>query len=420
MARTTDGSATGFTRRSFLHTVGTAAATVAAAQHAASSLAQGTGPNERLGVGLIGCGGRMQAHIDVLLALQAEGHALEIAAVQDVYQPRLDAAVQRTGGKAYRDHRELLADPSVDVVAIASPDRHHTPQAIDAVLAGKDVFSEKPLSHWSQFEAVKRLAHLVKERKAVLQVGTQYVADGVYRQARDLVQAGAIGKPIHIQVGYFRQGDWGERGMPILDPNATPGPDLDWDAFLGDAPRRHFDVSRFFRWRMYLDYAGGPPTDLYPHMLTPVAIAAGLDFPTRVSASGGKLFYNHEREVPDTVNILADYAQGVTLALLGTQVNATSIPTCIRGSEATLTFGGAGIQISPADGGGVAREVAREQGGDTKELWANFLECVRTRETPWSDVQTQYRVQTTVNMGMLSLMQGKMAHFDTEREAIRL
>jgi predicted dehydrogenase len=362
----------------------------------------------------------MGAHIDALLALKTEGHPVDIVAVADIYKPRVDAAVQRTGGKPYRDHRELLADPAVHVVGIASPDRHHAPQAIDAVLAGKDVYSEKPLTHWTQFEVVKKLAHLVEERKAVLQVGTQFVADSIYRQARQLIEEGAIGKPIHIQLGYFRQGDWGERGMPILDPNAKPGPDLDWEAFLGDAPHREFDVSRFFRWRMYLDYAGGPPTDLYPHMLTPLAIAAGLGFPTRVSAAGGKLYYNHEREVPDTVNILADYPQGVTLAVLGTQVNARGIETCVRGSEATLSFGGPGIQISPAGGGEVSREVAREQGGDTKEMWANLLECVRTRAKPWSDVRTQYGVQTTMNMAMLSLLEGKMAHFDAETEEIRL
>jgi predicted dehydrogenase len=410
--------AKGVSRRGFLRAVGSAAAATAVGF---SSAARGqVGANERIGVGLIGCGGRMQAHIDVLLGLKAEGRPVEIVAVQDVYKPRLDTAVERTGGKPHRDHKELLADPAVDVVGIASPDRHHGPQAIDAVLAGKDVYSEKPLTHWTQFDVVKRLTHLAEERGAVVQVGTQRLADSIWRQARQLVDEGAIGKPIHAQLGYFRQGDWGERGMPILDPNATPGPDLDWDAFLGDAPKRDFDVSRFFRWRMYLDYAGGPPTDLYPHVVAPIAAAVGLGFPTRVSAAGGKLFYNSEREVPDTVNILADYPQGLSVAVLGTQVNARDIETCIRGSEATMCFAGAGIQLYPAGGGDMIREVAREQGGDTCELWLNLLECVRTREKPWSDVRTQYYVQTAMNMGMLSLLQGKTAHFDAEREEIRL
>ncbi|MBD3177016.1 MAG: hypothetical protein GF320_17720 [Armatimonadia bacterium] len=372
-----------------------------------------------LGVGFIGCGGRMNAHIGCVRQLMDEGLPLRMAAVCDVYRPRLNAAAETTGGKPYDDHAELLADPDVDLVAIASPDRHHCLQAIDAVRAGKDVFSEKPLSHWEQFDRVKELTKLVRETEAVLQVGTQRVADSIWRQARELIADGVIGKPLHAQVGYFRQGDWGERGMPIPDPNAKPGPDLDWEAFIGDAPMREFDVSRFFRWRMYLDYAGGPPTDLYPHVYTPLAIALDLGMPMRVSGMGGKLFYNHEREVPDTVNILADYREGVTVALLGTQVNARPVETCIRGSEATMVFAGPGIQVFPANGDATpTMEVAREAGGDTIDLWRDFIDCVATREKPWSDVWTQYGVQTVVNMGMLSMFSGKTLHFDPDGERI--
>ena len=400
-------------RRAFL---GSAAAVAAAGL---GMVRHARGAQATLGVGFIGCGGRMWSHIACVKQLIDEGAPLRSAAVCDVYRPRLDAAAEATGGTPYMDYRELLADPAVDIVAIASPDRHHCLQALDAVEAGKDVFSEKPLAHWQQFEQLKALAHRVQETRAVLQVGTQMVADSTCRQARDLIREGAIGKPLHAQVGYFRQGDWGERGMPIPDPDAQPGPDLDWDAFIGDAPQRPFDISRFFQWRMYLDYAGGPPTDLYPHVYTPLAIALDLSMPMRVSGLGGKLFYNHAREVPDTVNILADYPEGVTVALLGTQANARPVETCIRGSEATLVFGGPGIQIFPADGNATpSLEVAREAGGDTIDLWRDFLRCVETRERPWSDVWTQYGVQTVVNMGMLSMRGGRMLHFDPDAERI--
>jgi len=410
------------TRRDFIRRVGTAAAGVAAGlQTARPARAQAAGANERLGVGLIGCGGRMGAHTDVLLGLKNEGRPLDIVAVCDIYTPRIEAAVQRTGGKAYRDHRELLADPNVDLVCIATPDRHHGPQAIDAVLAGKDAYVEKPLVHWQQFDVIKQLCHLVEKQGRIVQAGTQRAAHSIWRQARALIEQGAIGKPVHAQCGYFRQGDWGERGMPILDPNAKPGPDLNWEAFLGDAPQRPFDVSRFFRWRMYLDYAGGPPTDLYPHFLTPMAIALGTGFPTRCCGAGGKLFYDHEREVPDTVNILCDYPEGLTVAMLGTQVNAREAETCIRGSDATIVFEGPGLRIYPADGNlQPKQEVAAEAPGDCRELWINFLDCVQSREQPWSNVRLQYTVQTALNMGMLSLLEGKMAHFDAEKERIRL
>src|SRR4030042_2048613 len=108
--------------------------------------------------------------------------------------------------------------------------------------------------------------------------------------------------------------------MPIDDANARPGPGLNWDAFLGDMPNRPFDVSRFFRWRMYEDYAGGPSTDLFPHSLTPVVSILGVGMPSMVVATGGKFRYE-EREITATYNTLIDYPQKITVAVLGTQAN---------------------------------------------------------------------------------------------------
>ena len=108
--------------------------------------------------------------------------------------------------------------------------------------------------------------------------------------------------------------------MRIDDPNARPGPDLNWEGFLGSAPKRPYDVSRYFRWRMYEDYAGGPSTDLFPHSLTPVLFMLGVGMPSTAVATGGKLRYQ-EREIPDTYNMLIDYPENITVAVLGTQAN---------------------------------------------------------------------------------------------------
>ena len=114
-------------------------------------------PNERLGVGFIGVGGRSRAHQEIVLKLKQQGIAQPVA-VCDVYRPRLDAAAQFCGGvKKYDEHEALLADKNVDIVCIASPDRLHAPQTIDALKAGKDVYCEKPLTHWSQFDLAKQV-----------------------------------------------------------------------------------------------------------------------------------------------------------------------------------------------------------------------------------------------------------------------
>ena len=244
-------------RRSFLR----ATAAVSAAAAAASQL-RAAGANDRLGIGVIGCGGRGGSHMYAYAQLAQRGVNVRIAAVCDVYKPRLARAADAHKAAAYMRHEDLLADSGVDVVSIATPDHVHGAQTIDAVRAKKDVYCEKPFTHWRQFEVTKRAIAEVKKSGRVFQLGTQGMSDRAWHQAAALIKEGAIGKPIHAECGYFRVGDWGERGMPIDDPNARPGPDLNWEAFLGDSPKRPFDVSRFFRWRMYEDYAGGPVTDL--------------------------------------------------------------------------------------------------------------------------------------------------------------
>jgi predicted dehydrogenase len=418
---------TGITRRQFIHGAASVAAVTAAGISPRRAVA---GANERLGIGFIGCGGRSGAHFQAVHWLKTEGkEPIEIVAACDVYRPRMEQRAKAYGAaKSYMDHRELLADPNVDVVCIATPDHHHGYQAIDAVKAGKDVYCEKPVTHWRQFELTKKLAAEVKKSGRVFQLGTQGMYDGAWAQMKKLVADGLIGAPVHAECGYFRVGDWGERGMPIDDANAKPGPDLNWEAFLGDMPKRPFDVSRFFRWRMYEDYAGGPSTDLFPHSLTPVVSILGVGMPSAVVATGGKFRYE-EREIPDTYNTLIDYPQKITVAVLGTQANdyqgagsrgaGGRIPV-IRGWEGTLTIEGNEIVFVPAEGSTKkAQRFAIEHGEDFVGYWKKFLDCCRAgKPETLSTMDLAYHVQTALQMGMLALRAGKTARFDAENEKI--
>lgn len=295
--------------------------------------AQAPGPNSRLGVGIIGCGGRSGAHQGMLQALKKEGMPIEFVAVCDVYRPHAERAQKRLGaGQLFMDHRELLARKDIDLVCIATPDHHHGYQAIDALQAGKHVYCEKPVTHWRQFDLTRKLADVAAASPCTFQLGTQAMSDGAWHQMKKLVKEGLIGKPLFGETGFFRIGDWGERGMHIDDPNAKPGPDLNWEAFLGDAPKRDFSVDRFFRWRLFEDYAGGPVTDLFPHCLTQVVDILGVGFPDTVVATAGIDRYTYElRDVPDTINLLAQYPEKVTISVLGTQAN-DFYPTPQRGA----------------------------------------------------------------------------------------
>jgi predicted dehydrogenase len=419
MAKTHDDKSQNLGRRDFLKGAGAVAARAAAWSPAVTLAAENAaGANQRLGVGFIGTGGRAGAHINIVNQLKEQGRA-EPVAVCDVYGPRVRAAAERTGAKVYRNYRELLDDPKVDVVCIATPDRHHAPQAIDAVRAGKDVYVEKPLTHWLQFPLAKQLAEEAEKHKRIVQVGTQYMADEAYAKAHDLIQQGVIGKVVHIQAGYFRRGDWGER-MHVPDPNAKPGPDLDWEQFLGEAPKVPFTVSRFFQWRLYWDYSGGPATDLLVHTFTPLFRLLDVDFPERTLGAGGMFQYNDLREVPDTFNMIIDYPGGPSVVLMDTLSNATGCNTLVRGTEGTLTFQGTQIVITRHDAKEPSHVIPCPGHGDTARLWANFIDCVDSRQRPLSPVDIGAKVQAPLNMAILSYRENKVARFDHEKMEIVL
>lgn len=411
-------------RRTFLKTTaGTAAFTAFQAVSASRIL----GANDRLNVGVIGTGGRGNSHLRAVDSVKNESN-VQLVAVCDTYKPRLmNAKEQFNLEHAFMDHRELLALPDLDVVTIATPDHVHGYQAIDAIKAKKDVYCEKPVTHWRQFELTKQLAQTVAESDQVFQLGTQGMSDGAWWLMKKLVNDGWIGQPIHAECGYFRVGDWGERGMPIDDPNAKAGPELDWDAFLADSPKVPFDVSRYFRWRMYEDYAGGPVTDLYPHTITPVLSILGVKFPREVVATGGKFRYQ-EREIPDTFNMMIDYPENITVCVMGTQGNdypgtegrgsGSRVPV-VRGWDGTLTVKGNDVVFVPTSTGKEANKTEKsfsiDQAEDFNRFWTSFFTCCRKRDkNTLSPMDLAFYVQTALQMGMHAFRLGKAARFNPQ------
>ena len=403
------------TRRDFLKAGTLAAAAAYTASQWTILPAKAQGANDRIGVGFIGTGGRCGGHMGIINQFKQQGIA-EPVAVCDVYRPRLQAASEATGGtKMYMAHEELLQNPAVDLVCIASPDAHHAPQAIDALNAGKDVFCEKPLTHWNQFALAKKIREASDKTGKLVQVGTQYMADENYAKVRQMIKDGIIGKPVHVSCGYFRRGDWGER-MHIPDANAKPGPDLDWNRFLGDSPKVDFSVERFFQWRLWWDYAGGPSTDLLVHTFTPAFCILDLEYPERVFGGGGT--FQYDREVPDQCNIIADYKDGPSVVMLNSLSHHTGIDTLIRGTEGVILWkhieqaNSPGIRIVPNDG----QEIVLPWNGmgDTVRLWTNLLDCVKTRKQPFCSIDLALKVQAPLSMGVISHRESKVVKFDSQ------
>ncbi len=401
---------------------------VAGAGLAARAMAQSGAAQKKLRVGLIGAGGRGSYLGKTIKQFSEQGDPVELVSVCDIYQPRLERAEVALKAKGYARTADMLKDPSLDAVVIATPDRQHVFNMMEAIRAGKDVYCEKPVTHWAQFDKLKELVHENRKLKRVIQIGTQYVSDTVWERAGEQIRQGAIGKVVHAQSCYFRRGDQGEAGMPIDDPNAKPGVGVDWETFQADAPRHEFTVSRLFQWRLYMDYSGGPLTDTYPHMLTPLVKMLGAGFPKKVVATGGRYFYGGLRDVPDTFDLLIQYPQGLDIAFLGSFVNYVGIDTLVRGSEGVARKSDLAITIEPLKGVGRPKQelpTDTETRGEGHSNLAvahmkDFLNCVHTRGVPRGDLELAYRVQTPLIMAMQSHLQNKVALFDEDSETIRL
>jgi predicted dehydrogenase len=289
-------------RRDFLQAVaGVAAAAPTVLRAQAAAPTQRVAANDRIGVAVFGLGIRGQQ--DVRSALRAPG--VELVAAADVYDGRLTLAKELWGGHVFttRDYREVLARPDVDAVIIATPDHWHTQMAVDAMKAAKDVYVEKPMVQ--ELAEGPRIIEAARQTGRILQVGSQRTSSIVYAKARDLFRAGAIGELNLVEAWINRNSATGAWQYSI-PPDASPQT-IDWDRFLGRAPKRPFDAVRLFRWRNYRDYGTGIPGDLFVHLFTGIHFVLDALGPTRVIASGGLRYWRDGRDVPDVMLALFDY-----------------------------------------------------------------------------------------------------------------
>lgn len=310
----------------------------------AKSYSRIAGANERLNIGVIGCGGMGTHHMNALVKMKKQDN-VEIVAVSDVYTNRLEKAQTLTGGKGIKDYRQLLDNKDIDYVLIATPEHWHYQMTLDALDAGKNVYVEKPMTH--TIEQAKGIVKKMSGSKLKLQVGVQGMSDDSYETAHKMIQEGALGKVVMAHIDYSRNyvnDFWAYE----IDPAAKPGVNLDWEAWLGPAPKRPWDPDRYFRWRRYWDYSGGIATDLFIHRVTRIIRSIGLHCPEYVTATGGKWeFVNSKAEIPDTFNMLVDYPEKLTVLLVSSLANDTPIRHLIRGHKATLEFTSDGFTITP-------------------------------------------------------------------------
>lgn len=297
---------------------------------------------------LIGAGGMGTGDVEDALR---SGEA-QLTAVADIYQGRLDRAKERWGSQVYtsRDYREVLARKNVDAVIVGTPDHWHAAIAEAALRAGKDVYVEKPMVH--KFAEGPRLIAAQRETGRILQVGSQYASSLVFAKARDLLQQRALGELNLVEA-------WLDRNTAIgawqysLPTDATEA-NIDWETFLGNAPKRAFEPVRLFRWRNYRDYGTGVAGDLFVHLLTGLHFATGSTGPSRIYATGGVRYWKDDRDAPDVVLAMMDYP-GFTFVLRVNLASGAAPPERFGlkfvGSEGTMeaTMSGVTIDRTPRE-----------------------------------------------------------------------
>lgn len=401
-------------RRAFVSA--SAASIVATAANANRVL----GANNRLRVGIIGCGGLAQgAHIPSLMKMK-EADNVEIVAVCDVYKKRLDQAAATTGAAPIKDYRAMLDSKDIDYVTIVTPEHWHARMTLDAADAGKHIYCEKPMT-WS-IEQAKQVVKKIQQTNLKMQVGVQGMCDDSYETAQKYVKEGKLGRVVQAQIDYSRnhKRDFWVSDEP--DKDVRPGENLDWNAFLGPAPKRPFDLDRFLHWRRYWDYSGGIATDLFVHRITRIIRALDLKFPNRVVAVGGKWeFRDSAAEIPDTFNMMLDYPDGLSVVVLSSMANDTPIQHVLRGHEATLEFTRDGFVIRPQ--GRFNREgdrpeiVHKKTGGEDIALHhRNLQNAIRGGEALKCDVMTGYYGVVAVRLAVESYRKSKYMKWDARRE----
>jgi len=369
------------------------------------------GANDRITLAFIGIGA--QGTGNLRNALNARDQA-QVVALCDVYQPALErgtAAVRARYGsdpKAVKDFREILADKSIDAVCVSTPDHWHAYMTVEACKAGKDVYVEKPA--FVHLDEGPKMIQAARKYNRVVQGGTMQRSMPTFVKAKELVASGVLGEITFCKTWSASLAKKEGFGNP---PDSAPPPDLDWDMWLGPAPKVPFNENRwgvkkatFPTFRYFWDYAGGEMTDWGIHFIDPIHQCLGEPMPSAITALGGRSWIADNLQTADTMTAVFEYPTFMMNYELRrscpTPMFGQSGATGIMGTEAMVTVTRSGCWLTPNKGSKVEPVELLVGGGGGRgaqapqtpapppqpsDYWKNFLECIKTRQKPTSDIE---------------------------------
>lgn len=351
--------------------------------------------NDRPTFGLIGAGGRGR-----YLSRSFQENGAQCVAAAEVYEPNLNAALaEAKGAKGYVDFNDLLAQPGIDFVVMAGPDHWHCPHLLAALKAGKDAYTEKPLS--KTLAESQQMVAAVKASGKIVQVGMQRRSAESLFKAKKYVDDGALGRITMVKA----QWHWNTAGPLNNSPLAGK---IDWDRFLGNAPKRPLEPMRFRYWRYFWDYAGGNMTDQGTHLMDVVQWFTGASAP-RSAISHGYVAKNTGAEHPDVFSAVFDYGDFMatwTLNYCNAFENGWSI--LFMGDKGTLRLDDTGFKLWAEPWNKQPVPVVIEKMPVPIEPHIrNFLECIRTRQQPNCPVDVAARAVAGPHLANLAWVNQK-------------
>ena len=357
------------------------------------------GASDSIRIGAIGVGNRCRYLLRLLGAIPGN----QLVAMCDVYAPRRDFPAEV---KAYAEYKQLLERKDIDAVVIGSPDHWHVQMIRDAVAAGKDVYCEKPVTH--SLEEGPVLAKAVDASKQIVQIGYQQRSFDVFKAGKDVVASGQLGQITMIQAYWYQNYVKRIPTLPKIDADK-----LDWNRWLGSAPKQMFNDKRFIQWRWYWDFGGGALTDLFSHWVDAIHWYMGKDSPTSAYMAGEKLALDYW-ECPDTVNGAWSYP-GFQVVYNGTMVsNLDGGGIVFRGTKGMMRVNRDALNVYSEDAAVAERTqgppptltVVSKRDGTIDHL-ENWLDCVRSRKQPNSPVASAIASARAAHLGNLSYRRGE-------------
>lgn len=420
-------------RRQFLQNSGVSATAVsitsAAAVLSGEQFAKAAS-SERVRVGMVGGGGRALS----LNRTFSANPNIEVVAIADLDPTRLARAVEevtkRQGKKpgAIKDFRKLVDDDSIDALVVGTPDHWHAIPTIMGCLAGKDVYVEKPDGH--NIVEGQRMVQALRKHKRVVQMGSQHRSTERMKSAFEYIRTGALGKCLVAKA--WESTRQGSIGNP---PDGDPPAGIDYDFWLGAAPKRPFNPRRFHgNWRWFYDYGSGDLGNDGVHRLD-MAIAAlnvacetqgdpQLGMPKRIMAAGGKWYFDDAQEFPDTLQVTYEYHAGDAVPKILTYEMRIWAPYSMEThSEGAMVYGDRGYIVLGNRGWQAftnKNRLVKEQAGDSFEgpHVQNFIDCIKSREKPACDIETVgHPASVLCHSGNIAARLGRELEFDAKTES---